>query len=51
MFALTPNAEIIVFEPAAEAYHEFPRYKVADGGTYAYPVSPAIASSSRMRTH
>jgi hypothetical protein len=38
LIALSPAAELVVFEPSGEAYNEVARYKVADGGTYAYPV-------------
>ena len=38
LFALTPAAQLIVFEPTGEKYKQIASYKVADGGTYAYPV-------------
>ena len=37
-FALTPKAELIVFEPSAKEFKPLARYKVADSETYAYPV-------------
>jgi outer membrane protein assembly factor BamB len=36
--ALSPTAELVVLAPSDAAYSEVARYKVADGGTYAYPV-------------
>jgi hypothetical protein len=38
MLALTPSAELIVFEPNHSAYKEVARIKVAEGSTYASPV-------------
>jgi hypothetical protein len=38
LLALTPAAELIVFEPAREAFKELARFKVADSPTHAYPV-------------
>lgn len=38
MLALTPAAELIVFEPSDKAYSEVARIKVANSPTYAYPV-------------
>src|SRR5262249_35722971 len=38
LVALTPAGELVVFKPAGDAYTELARYKVADGGTYAYPI-------------
>ncbi len=38
MLALTPAAELIVFEPSEKAYTEVARIKVASAPTYAYPV-------------
>lgn len=38
LLALTPAAELVVFQPSASAYHEVARIKVADSPTYAYPV-------------
>ncbi len=38
LMALSPAGELVVFKPSGEAYHELARYKVADGGTYAYPI-------------
>jgi outer membrane protein assembly factor BamB len=39
LLALTPAGELVVFKPSDEAYTELARYKVAAGGTYAYPVA------------
>jgi outer membrane protein assembly factor BamB len=38
LFALTPAAQLIVFEPNGKEFKQIARYKVAEGGTYAYPV-------------
>ena len=38
LFALTPAGQLVVFEPSAREYKQIAAYKVADGGTYAYPV-------------
>jgi outer membrane protein assembly factor BamB len=38
LFALTPAAQLIVFEPGAKEFKQLARYKVADGNTFAYPV-------------
>jgi outer membrane protein assembly factor BamB len=38
MLALSPAGELVVFKPTDEAYTEVARYKVAEEGTYAYPV-------------
>ena len=38
LLALTPAATLRVFEPSDKEYKELASYKVADGGTYAYPV-------------
>jgi hypothetical protein len=38
LLGLTPAGELIVFQPSGDAFKELARYKVADGGTYAYPV-------------
>jgi outer membrane protein assembly factor BamB len=39
LLALTPAGRLIVFEPSAKEFKELASYKVADGGTYAYPVA------------
>jgi outer membrane protein assembly factor BamB len=39
LLALTPAGELVVFKPSGDAYTELARYKVAEGGTYAYPVA------------
>ena len=38
LLALTPSARLIVFQPGGQAYTELARIKVAESGTYAYPV-------------
>jgi hypothetical protein len=38
LLGLTPAGELIVFPPKGDAFKELARYKVADSGTYAYPV-------------
>ena len=39
LLALSPAGELVVFRPNDEAYLEVARYKVAEEGTYAYPVA------------
>jgi outer membrane protein assembly factor BamB len=38
LFALTPKAELKVYEPSDKEYKQLGSYKVADDETYAYPV-------------
>ena len=38
LVALTPSAQLVVFEPNGKEYKQLASYKVADGGTHAYPV-------------
>lgn len=38
LLALTPAAELVVFQASDRSYAEVARYKVADGSTYSYPV-------------
>ena len=38
LFALTPAAQLIVFEPSDKEFKQVASYKVAEGGTFAYPV-------------
>ncbi len=38
LFALTPAAQLVVFKPDRAEFKQVASYKVADGGTYAYPV-------------
>ena len=38
LLGLTPAGELIAFKPQGDAYSELARYKVAERGTYAYPV-------------
>jgi hypothetical protein len=44
MLALTPNSELVVFQPSEKAYSEVARIKVARSPTHAYP----IASGRRL---
>jgi hypothetical protein len=44
MLALTPNSELLAFEPSREAFKVLARIKVADSPTHAYP----IASDNRL---
>lgn len=39
LLALTPGAQLIVFEPSDKAFKEVASYKVASGQTHAYPVA------------
>jgi outer membrane protein assembly factor BamB len=39
LLALSPAGELVVFKPSDTAFAEVARYKVADEGTYAYPVA------------
>jgi len=38
LFALTPGAQLIVFEPSDKEFKQLATYKVASGQTHAYPV-------------
>lgn len=38
LFSLTPRGELAVFEPSDKEYKKLASYKVAERGTYAYPV-------------
>jgi len=38
LMALTPSAELIVFQPNDKEFRQLATYKVADSETYAYPV-------------
>jgi outer membrane protein assembly factor BamB len=38
LLALTPSAQLVVFEPTDKEFKQIASYKVADGETYAYPV-------------
>ncbi len=38
MFALTPAAQLIVFEPSDKEFKQIASYKVSDSETYAYPI-------------
>ena len=38
LFALTPAAQLIVFQPSDTEFKQIASYKVSDGGTYAYPI-------------
>lgn len=37
--AIAPAGELVVFKAAKDGYEELARYRVAGGGTYAYPVA------------
>jgi outer membrane protein assembly factor BamB len=39
LLALTPAAQLVVFEPSDKGYKKLATYKVAEGDTYAYPVA------------
>ncbi len=38
LLGLTPAGELVAFQPSGDAFKELARYKVADAGTYAYPI-------------
>jgi outer membrane protein assembly factor BamB len=38
LIALTPSAQLVVFEPSSKEFKQIAKYKVAEGDTYAYPV-------------
>ena len=38
LFALTPTGQLTVFEANAEEFKQLASYKVAESGTYAYPI-------------
>ncbi len=38
LFTLTPAGQLVVLDAAGAEYKELAKYRVADGGTYAYPV-------------
>jgi outer membrane protein assembly factor BamB len=38
LLALTPSAQLIVYEPSDKEFKQLASYKVADGDTYAYPI-------------
>jgi len=38
LVALTPAGELVVFQSTGDAFNELARYKVAERGTYAYPI-------------
>lgn len=38
LFALTPSAQLVVFEPTDKAFKQLASYKVADRQTHAYPI-------------
>jgi len=38
LLALTPSGQLIIFEPSDKEFKQLASYKVADSGTYAYPV-------------
>ena len=39
LFALTPAAQLIVFDPSDKEFKQLASYKVAAGQTHAYPVA------------
>jgi outer membrane protein assembly factor BamB len=39
MLALTPNAQLIVFEPSDKEFKQLASYKVSASQTHAYPVA------------
>jgi outer membrane protein assembly factor BamB len=43
LLGLTPAGELIAFQPQGDAFKELGRYKVAESGTYAYPVPAGSA--------
>jgi outer membrane protein assembly factor BamB len=38
LLALTPRAQLLVYEPAGKAYKQIASYKVADSQTFSYPI-------------
>ena len=36
--ALTPSAQLVFFQPGDKEFKQLASYKVAEGGTHAYPV-------------
>ena len=38
LLALTPAAQLVVFEPNGKEFKQLAKYKVADSDTYAYPI-------------
>jgi outer membrane protein assembly factor BamB len=38
LFALTPAAQLVIFEPSATEFKQVTSYKVAEGLTYAHPI-------------
>jgi outer membrane protein assembly factor BamB len=38
LVALTPSAQLVVFEPSPKEFKQVAKYKVAEGDTYAYPI-------------
>ena len=38
LFALTPAAQLVVFQPSDTGFQQIASYKVSNGGTYAYPI-------------
>jgi outer membrane protein assembly factor BamB len=44
LLALTPNGQLTVYAPDGSSFQKLASYKVAEGGTYAYP----IASGNRI---
>ena len=38
LMALSPNSQLIVFEPSDKEFKQIAKYKVADSDTWAYPI-------------
>ncbi|MFL5342572.1 MAG: PQQ-binding-like beta-propeller repeat protein [Gemmataceae bacterium] len=38
LFALTPAGKLVVYEPSGKEFKQLANYKVAEAGTYAYPI-------------
>lgn len=38
LFTINPGGELVAFAPGGKEYKELARYKVASGGTYAFPI-------------
>ena len=38
LFALTPSAQLVVFQPSDKEFKQLASYKVADSQTFTYPV-------------
>ena len=38
LFALTPSAQLVVFDPGSKEFKPLAKYQVSTGSTHAYPV-------------